>query len=128
MTTAQANATDVFADARRMHRSALERMAAGDTRDAAEKAWCATKRAADALILARTGRLPPRSPDTTRGLLRLARNDPAFHTLQDRYFTRQGFLHGECFYTGICEPIEDVVRLIHETADYIRDAERLAEV
>ena len=126
MTTAGVNFASIFADARRMHESALERFAAGDIRDAAEKAWCATKRAADGLILAQTGRLPPKSPDTTRGLLRLARENPEFNSLQDRYFTRQGFLHGECFYTGFCDPIEDIERLIRETANYIQDAERLA--
>ena len=126
MTTAGVNSSSIFADARRMHESALERFAAGDIRDAAEKAWCATKRAADGLILAQTGRLPPKSPDTTRGLLRLARENPEFNSLQDRYFTRQGFLHGECFYTGFCDPIEDIERLIRETANYIQDAERLA--
>ena len=128
MTTTEVNSRGVFADARRMYESALERMAAGDIRDAAEKAWCATKRAADGLILAQTGKLPLKSPDTTRGLLRLARENPVFNSLQDRYFTRQSFLHGECFYTGFCDPIEDIERLIRETADYIRDAERLAEV
>ena len=41
-----------------MHRSALEWLDARDIRDAADKAWCATKRATDALILARTGEEP----------------------------------------------------------------------
>ena len=49
----------IFADAVRMHEASLERMAAGDIRDAAEKAWCATLRATDALVLARTGRRRP---------------------------------------------------------------------
>ena len=47
---------ELFADARAMHGEALERLAVGDVRDAAEKAWCATKLATDGLILARTGR------------------------------------------------------------------------
>ena len=45
----------LFEDARAVHASALERLEAGDLRDAAEKAWCATLRATNALILARTG-------------------------------------------------------------------------
>ena len=45
----------IFADARSLHVEALQLLEAGDIRDAAEKAWCATKRATDALILARTG-------------------------------------------------------------------------
>ena len=44
----------IFADVRQVHAQALERLEQGDVRDAAEKAWCATKRATDALILART--------------------------------------------------------------------------
>ena len=126
MTTVDTDAAGVFADAHRMYDSALDRMAAGDIRDAAEKAWCAAKRATDALILARTGSLPPRSPDTSRGLRRLAESDPNTQTLHDRYFARQALLHGECFYTGLCDPIDATERLIRETIDFIRDAERLA--
>ena len=126
MTTVETDADSVFADAHRMYGDALERMAAGDIRDAAEKAWCAAKRAADALILARTGSLPPRSPDTSRGLRRLAEADPNTRALHDGYFARQALLHGECFYTGLCDPIDATERLIRETIDLIRDAERLA--
>ena len=126
MTTAAADAPAVFAGARRMHAASLERLAAGDIRDAAEKAWCAAKRATDALILARTGELPPRSPNTTRALRRLAASDAAMGNLRDRYFARQAALHGDCFYTGLCDPIEDTELLIRETVAYIEDAERLA--
>ena len=58
MTTALDTTTrvaELLADAREVHSQALERLAAGDIRDAAEKAWCATQRATDALVLARTG-------------------------------------------------------------------------
>lgn len=123
-----AQVEEVFVDARRMHAAALTQLAAGDIRDAAEKAWCAAKRTTDALILARSGELPPKSPDTTRALRGMAAADPALRTLQDRYFTRQAALHGDCFYTGWCEPIEDTERLIRETAEFIGDAERLAHV
>ena len=126
MTTAAVDPAVVFDDAVQMHEAALDRMAAGDIRDAAEKAWCAAKRATDALILARTGRLPPKSPDTTRALRSMAAADPSVRNLQARYFERQGALHGDCFYTGWCEPIEDTERLIRETAGFIRDAQRLA--
>ena len=126
MTTTTPDAPAIFADARTMHNAALRQLASGDTRDAAEKAWCAAKRAVDALVLARTGQLPPKSPNTTRALLKLAQDDPRLRTIQDRYFTRQSALHGDCFYTGLCEPIEAISRLIHETADFIHDAETLA--
>ena len=126
MTTAGLDATEVFADARRMLDAALARMAEGDIRDGAEKAWCAAKRATDALILARTGELPEKSPATTRGLLTLAEGDPSVRGLRDRYFARQSFLHGDCFYNGLCEPGEAVHRMVRETDGYIREARRLA--
>ena len=51
---------------------------------------------------------------------------PAFGNLRDRYFARQVALHGDCFYTGLREPITDTELLIHQTIYYIRDAEELA--
>ncbi len=126
MTTTSADPAPVFADARQMQDAALQRMAAGDIRDAADKAWCAAKRAIDALILARTGNLPPKSPDTTRNLLRLAEDNPELRGLLGGYTTRRDILHGDCFYTGLCEPVDAIQRLIHETADFIRDAQALA--
>ena len=119
---------EIFDDARTQHRSALERMAAGDIRDAAEKAWCATKRATDALILARTGQEPESSSETSSRLRQLSGTDARIRnfSLVSRYYTRQGHLHGDCFYCGLCDPIDDTERRITETSDYIRDAEQLA--
>ena len=114
----------IFQDAREVHASALQKLAEGDVRDAAEKAWCATKRATDALILARTGEEPPTTAMTTEGLLGLARGSAEFETLVGRYFTRISYLHGTCLYNGMCGP--DTERRIRQTADYIEDAEGLA--
>ena len=36
-----------------------------------------------------------------------------------------GALHGDCFYLGLCEPLNDTESRIRETTDYINDAERL---
>ena len=116
----------LFADAHTLYDDALEMLELGKIRNAAEKAWGATKRATDALILARTGDLPERTPDTSTGLRYLAESDPAVRTLIERYYTRQGILHGDCFYLGFCEPLDDTERRIRETARYIADAERLA--
>lgn len=118
--------SEIFADARSVHTEALGRMAQGDIRDAAEKAWCATKRASDALILARTGVEPEKSPATSRELKRLANGDGRVESLIQRYYASQGALHGECFYLGLCDPVSDTERRIRETADYINDAENLA--
>ena len=126
MTTAQAQdrVAALFTDAREVHAQALERLQQGDVRDAAEKAWCATKRATDGLILARTDKEPETTAMTTEGLLGLSRNSPNAETLVGRYFTRISYLHGSCFYDGICGP--DTDRRIRETIQYIVDAEELA--
>ena len=116
---------ELFDDSMRMQSASLEQLEAGDVRDAAEKAWCATKRATDALILSRTEQEPETTARTTEGLLALARNSGAFESLVGRYFTRISYLHGTCFYDGICGP--DTERRIRETVDYIRDAESLAD-
>ncbi len=118
--------TALLADARALHDAALARLDAGDIRDAAEKAWCATKRAADGLIVARTGEEPAKSPVTTRELNRLAIDNQEIGRLADRYHIVKDALHGDCFYLGFCEPTERTERLIHETVDYIDEVERLA--
>ena len=115
---------EIFDDARTMRREALERLAAGDIRDAAEKAWCATKRATDALILSRTGQEPRTTVRTTNELDTLAGRDSNLKPLVGRYYSRIGQLHGACFYDGICN--DQTERRIRETGIYIEDAERLA--
>ena len=126
MTTLSNRADAIFADARVLQEDALEMLALGKIRNAAEKSWGATKRATDALILARTGHEPERTPETSAGLRALAAQDPAVRRLVGRYYSRQGVLHGDCFYLGLCDPLEDTERRIRETAGYIADAERLA--
>ena len=123
--TAADRAAALFADARALHDAALARLDAGDIRDAAEKAWCATKRAADWLIVARTGEEPAKSPITTQELRRLARLDDGVSRLTGHYHTARDVLHGDCFYLGLCERA-DIRTLLGETSDYIREAERLA--
>ena len=120
----QDHARAFFDDARRMQAQAQERLSQGDIRDAAEKAWCAAKRATDALVLSRTGEEPPSTHDTTEALLTLARQSDRYETLVGRYFTRISYLYGACFYTGLCGP--DTERRILETVQYINDAETLA--
>ena len=116
----------IFADAHAMYDEALERLAEGDTRDAAEKAWCATLRATNSLLLARTGEEPERTPETSGRLDRLARQEPGARSLVGRYYSRQQRLHGDCFYSGMMEYTDEIERRIRETIDYIRDAEGLA--
>ena len=117
---------DIFADAREVHAESLERLAAGDIRDAAEKAWCATKRATDALILARTGEEPGPTAMTSDLLDQLARQHGEFNSLVGRYYSRISQLHGMCFYARHCN--DQTGRRIRETDIYIEDAERLASL
>ena len=117
---------EIFADARTVYDSAIERLEQGDIRNASEKAWCATKRATDALILARTGEEPDKAPITSRELRRLALGDGRLDNLVNWYSANRDVLHGDCFYLGLCEPIEDTERRIKETALYIRETESLA--
>ena len=116
----------IFTDARSVYDDALEMLELGKLRNAAEKAWCATKRATDAMILARTGEEPRTSGQTMRMLRRLRGQDPSLESLRLHYGQRQSFLHGACFYDGILEPAEDIIRDVRETVEYIRDAELMA--
>lgn len=115
---------ELFADARQVHAQAMGRLEAGDIRDAAEKAWCATKRATDAIILARTGEEPRTTARTTDQLDAFVDREPAARTLLGRYYSRLGQLHGACFYDARCNPQTE--RRIRETASYIDDAENLS--
>ena len=126
MTTVEANAARIFEDAHRLADAAQECMEAGEVRDAAEKAWCATLRAAEALVLARTGQGPGTSSAATRRLQALVLADPALDGLLSRYFSRQRVLHGGCFYHDNYEP-DMVESLILRTAEYVREAERSAQ-
>ena len=107
----------IVADARDVYAQAIERLDQGDTRDAAEKAWCAT----DALLLARTGEEPGPTSDSLDDLVA---SDPTSASLQGRYYSRLSQLHGACFYTGACN--QHTERRIRGTVQYINDAERLA--
>ena len=126
MTTAaiQDRVRELFADARSVHSQAIERFEEGDIRDAAEKAWCATRSATDAVILARTGEEPSTTSATTNNLDSLARRDAETRQLQGRYYSRIHNLHGQCFYAGFCN--DQTERRIRETSAYIDDAEALA--
>ena len=117
---------DIFADARAVHASANERLSVGDFREAAEKAWCATKRATEGLLLTLTGEIPPTTVRVSGGLRALGRENEAARALQERFGSVARYLHHDCFYDGHCEPVEDTERLIRETARYIEEAEALA--
>ena len=113
----------LFADAWSLYNEAIEIMELGKQRIAAEVAWGATKRATDALILARTGREPSGTGQTSGGIRDLARRHPVFKPLLDRFRARVRILHAEGFYAGngISPRVAPV--LIRGTSDYIRRLE-----
>lgn len=120
-------AEPIFRDAEALCEEGLRELEAGNLRQAAEKAWGATMRATAALVLARTGEEPERSDQVSRSLKELALKDSRVdRSLVGRYYTRLMILHGECFYHGIMEPREAIVRRIRETKAYIRDSRKLA--
>ena len=67
-----------------------------------------------------------KSPVTTRELRRLGNQAPDVFPLIKRYAAAQDFLHGDCFYLGLCEPVEDTEGFIRGASNYIRDAESLS--
>ena len=126
MTTTTDRVSELFADARSLYDDALEMLTQGKIRNAAEKAWGATKRSTDAMVLARTGNEPQSAGQARRALLRLSSNGPAFETFQGQYSTRSLLLHINCFYDGNCEPEAEMTALIRATDTYIEDSENLA--
>ena len=106
-----------------LYTEAIEILEMGKERIAAEVAWGATKRATDALILARIGRAPSGTGQTSGGIRSLARTNSAFEPLRDRFRARVRILHAECFYGGNGTSPRVVEILIRGTGDYIRQAE-----
>ena len=97
----------LFADARSLYDDAIEMLDQGKIRNAAEKAWGATKRATDALVLVREGEEPQLAGQTRRAVLRLSAADPSFENLHGQYHIRAGLLNVNCFYDGNCEPEQE---------------------
>ena len=126
MTTTTDRVSELFADARVLYSDALEMLAQGRIRNAAEKAWGATKRSTDAMVLARTGNEPQSAGQARRALLRLSSIDQAIDRFQGQYNTRSALLHVNCFYDGNCEPEAEMTALIRATDSYIQDATNLA--
>ena len=114
----------IFQDARELQTDALEMLSMGKIRNAAEKAW--------------VGRSGPATPWCWRGQgrSRSGRRRPARDSGCGLPWTKpcgkpacgaattagRSLLHGECFYNGLCEPLEDTERRIRRTAGYIEDA------
>ena len=126
MTTTTDRVSELFADALTLYDDALDMLDQGKLRNAAEKAWGATKRSTDAMVLARTGNEPQSAGQARRALLRMSNDGSAFDAFQGRYNTRSALLHVNCFYDGNCEPEAEMTALIRATDSYIQEARNLA--
>ena len=125
MTTDLKSAAEAaFTDAWEQYDSALERLDAGDMRDACGKAWNATRAATRAAALAH-GEDPQSTNHISGWIRRVGRNTLGFEAMPSMYSERARFLHQEACYDGFIDN-EDIPDLIYGTADYIRQAERLA--
>ena len=118
---------DIFADAWALYADPIEVLAFGKHRLAAEAAWGATKRATDALVLARTGREPSGTGQTSGGIRFLSWENPEIAALRESFQEAVRELHSDCFYLGECGQPEALSQIIRDTADYIREAAELAE-
>ena len=120
-----AAAESLMADARAIHDEAMARLAAGDWRDAAEKAWCATRNASQALVLEVYGQESPRSTNIDAGIRALARERGGEWAEMRRSYSDVVYhLHIEAFYGGVYH--DDIPDLVRGVSEYIGKAEELA--
>ena len=126
MATTTDRVTELFADALTLYDDALDMLGQGKLRNAAEKAWGATKRSTDAMVLARTGNEPQSAGQARRALLGMRNDGPEFVTFHGEYSIRSDLLHVNCFYDGNCEPEAEMTALILATDSYIQEARNLA--
>ena len=120
------DAEALMQDARAMQARAEALLAAGDWRDAAEKAWLAARCANIALVWAVTGVHNRTSVQINTGLRKLAnQRGGEYAELNTLYGRFARYLHSQAFYDGIYHPqLPDFVR---QVADYIARATQLAE-
>ena len=126
MATTTDRVSELFADAQVLYSDALEMLVQEKLRNAAEKAWGATKRSTDAMVLARTGQEPQSAGQARRALLRMRNDGPGLVAFHGQYSIRSELLHVNCFYDGNCEPAEEMTALIRDTDSYIQEARNLA--
>ena len=119
------DAAAMMQDAREAQAAAERLLNAGDWRDAAEKAWLATRNATSALVLEVTGVNNSGSTGIEAGLRRLSRQRGGeWARLREEYKQVVRYLHSDAFYRG--KHRNDIGDRVRGVADYIRRAEELA--
>ena len=124
-----AGAWTIYEDGLKRLEDAIEHWDRRELQRAAEKAWEATLQATNALILARTGVEPePNDDRETAKRLRLLRSEDAeWKQLTTAYTCQEQALFITIVCDGDVDPIVCTIDDIRDAANYIRDAERLAE-
>ena len=118
-------AETLMRDARAMQEEAIGRLEAGDWRDAAEKAWCATRNATQAVILEIYGLESQRSTNVDAGIRALAKERGGEWIEMRRRFSDVVYhLHIEAFYGGVYH--DDIPDLVQGVSDYILRVGELA--
>ena len=118
-------AAAMMQDAREAQAAAERLLAAGDWRDAADKAWLATRNATAALALEVTGVDHANSTRIYGGISRLAKERGGeWARLRYDYNQVVRYLHTDAFYRGKYR--DDLGDRVRGAADYIRRAEELA--
>ena len=112
-----------FDDAWEQYRSAIDRLEAGDVRDACGKAWNATCAAAEAAVLAHNGNTSA-TTHISSNFRRLARAN-GYIELPARYSERAQYLHIGGYYYDFVDD-DQIPELIRETDSLNRQAEQLA--
>ena len=128
-------AVELFNEARKTGEDSLRRLDDAekhwDRREllrSAEKAWEAATQATGALILTFSGVEPePHGKNDTYGMLAsLASEVPEIKPLKDKYTDMSVYLYDLVICNGSVDPLEFTIEDIRNTADYIRECERLA--
>ncbi len=119
----------IIEDAEYLAKKAIEE-ADVNIRDAAEKAWGAVVKATNVLILRFKPEVYERAvkvASVRRSVLLEICEDPKIAPLRlwERYGSRETYLHAQCFYEGVCEPVNSIKRRIVETMDYVKDIKEI---
>ena len=124
-------AQTLMQDARTIHAEAETLLSAGDWRNAAEKAWLASRAATAALVWDVTGVHHQTETDISVSFSALVHQRRGQCDNQYDQYDKLSALYGylthnllyETFYDGVY--LEDIPGMIHEVADYIALAEQL---
>lgn len=108
------------------YREAVVLLDKGDLRNAAGKAWLASEKATNALILECTGREPRNERETSREISFIGRRNVDFEAFESNFIGQIHDLYGDCYIDNHCEPEDYHAEMIRNTDSFISDAERLA--